>query len=128
MSMLQGGGSVLEILPPHKFSSHDIVDLKGNKSQPSSPALAHGVVFRIKDNEIIVACDEMPEDELNQPLRLEKLANEVFLLLQNQFLAASLGMSKSEHHTCITKFFLFFLIGSPHHNPPYQLESLVGIF
>ena len=67
----------MEALPPHKFSSHDIVDLKANKSPPNGSPLAHGVVFRVKDNEIIVACEQMPEEELNQPLRLEKLANEV---------------------------------------------------
>lgn len=68
-------------MPPHKFSSHDIVDLKASKAPTNGAALAHGVVFRIKDNEIIVACEQMPEDELSQPLRLEKLANEVAQLL-----------------------------------------------
>ena len=29
---MQGGGSTSEPLPPHKFSSHDIVDLKASKA------------------------------------------------------------------------------------------------
>lgn len=35
---------------------------------------------RVRDTSIIVAVDEPPEEGLEQPLRLEKLANEVRLL------------------------------------------------
>lgn len=42
---------------------------------------------RVKDTCIIVAVEEMPDEGLDQPLRLDKLANEV-LLFVNQFQAA----------------------------------------
>ena len=44
---------------------------------PAGPALASGVVYRVKDDSIVVAVEEVPEGGLDQPLRLDKLANEV---------------------------------------------------
>ncbi|KAM7264647.1 hypothetical protein ACFE04_002330 [Oxalis oulophora] len=66
-----------DVLPPHKFGTHDVVVLKPNKADLGSPALGQGVVYRLKDSSITVAFDDVPEDGLNSPLRLEKLANEV---------------------------------------------------
>nr|XP_016441859.1 PREDICTED: DNA-binding protein SMUBP-2-like isoform X2 [Nicotiana tabacum] len=65
-----------DILPPHKFGTHDVVVLKPNKADLGSPALGQGVVYRLKDSSITVAFDDVPEEGLNNPLRLEKLANE----------------------------------------------------
>ncbi|KAL8494038.1 hypothetical protein ACS0TY_025005 [Phlomoides rotata] len=39
--------------------------------------LGQGVVYRIKDSSITVAFDDIPEQGLNSPSRLEKLQNEV---------------------------------------------------
>ncbi|KAL6133927.1 hypothetical protein ACLB2K_066160 [Fragaria x ananassa] len=64
-------------LPPHKFGTHDVVVLRPNKADLGSPALGQGVVYRLKDSSITVAFDDVPEDGLNSPLRLEKLTNEV---------------------------------------------------
>ena len=36
-----------------------------------------GVVYRVKDDSIVVAVEEPPDSGLDQPLRLDKLANEV---------------------------------------------------
>lgn len=36
-----------------------------------------GVVYRVRDTSVVVAVDDVPEEGLDQPLRLEKLANEV---------------------------------------------------
>lgn len=44
------------------------------------PGVFSGVVYRIKENSLIVAVEEAPEEGLDQPLRLEKLANEVRLV------------------------------------------------
>uniref|UniRef100_A0A0E0KFX7 DNA helicase n=1 Tax=Oryza punctata TaxID=4537 RepID=A0A0E0KFX7_ORYPU len=66
-----------DVLPPHKFGTHDVVALKPNKADPGSASLGQGVVYRLKDSSITVAFDDIPEDGLNSPLRLEKLANEV---------------------------------------------------
>ncbi|KAG8097542.1 hypothetical protein GUJ93_ZPchr0013g34843 [Zizania palustris] len=66
-----------DVLPPHKFGTHDVVALKPNKADVASSALGQGVVYRLKDSSITVAFDDIPEDGLNSPLRLEKLANEV---------------------------------------------------
>ncbi|OIV92335.1 hypothetical protein TanjilG_10545 [Lupinus angustifolius] len=66
-----------DVLPAHKFGTYDVVVLKLNKADLGSPALGQGVVYRLKDSSITVAFDDIPEDGLNSPLRLEKVANEV---------------------------------------------------
>lgn len=78
------GKALLEFQPnkgdvflAHKFSPHDVVVLKPNKADQGSPSLGQGVVYRLKESSITVAFDEIPEDGLNSPLRLEKVANEV---------------------------------------------------
>ena len=64
-------------LPPHKFSPHDVVDIRANKADSNGPALVGGLVYRVKEDCITVAVEEAPDEGLDQPLRLEKLANEV---------------------------------------------------
>ncbi|KAF8044012.1 hypothetical protein BT93_A2098 [Corymbia citriodora subsp. variegata] len=66
-----------DVLPAHKFGTHDVVILKPNKADLGSPSLGQGVVYRLKDSSITVAFDDIPEEGLNSPLRLEKVANEV---------------------------------------------------
>jgi hypothetical protein len=39
--------------------------------------LEFGALCIVQDNAIIIAVDDVPEDGLDSPLRLEKLANEV---------------------------------------------------
>ena len=74
----QGSGdSVPHPLPPHKFSPHDVVDIRPNKADSSGPALVGGLVYRIREDSITIAVEEAPDEGLDQPLRLEKLANEV---------------------------------------------------
>ena len=68
------------LLPQHKFSPHDVVALRPNKGAAEGPPLVQGVVYRVRDTAVIVAVDDAPEEGLDQPLRLEKLANEVILL------------------------------------------------
>ena len=76
---LQGSGGASTLpLPPHKLSPHDVVDLRANKGDSTGPALASGLVYRVKDDAITVAVEEAPDEGLDQPLRLEKLANEVW--------------------------------------------------
>lgn len=88
-----------------QFGTHDVVVLKPNKADLGSPALGQGVVYRLKvdnfqlkndyafhyghalyllrriailqDSSITIAFDDVPEEGLNSPLRIEKLANEV---------------------------------------------------
>ncbi|XP_011075212.2 DNA-binding protein SMUBP-2 [Sesamum indicum] len=76
-SLLEFQSNKGDVLPPHKFGNHDVVVLKPNKSDLGSPPLGQGVVYRIKDSSITVAFDDIPEEGLNSPLRLEKVANEV---------------------------------------------------
>jgi len=68
-------------LPAHGLRVHDVVVARPNKGQPGCPALAEGVVYRVKDRELVVALDEVPEEGLDvhggAALRLEKVANEV---------------------------------------------------
>lgn len=74
----QGSGdSTPHPLPPHKFSPHDVVDIRPNKADSSRPALVGGLVYRVREDSITVAVEEAPDEGLDQPLRLEKLANEV---------------------------------------------------
>ncbi|KAI3471661.1 hypothetical protein Pfo_028311 [Paulownia fortunei] len=53
-----------------QFGTHDVVVLKPNKSDLGSPPSD-------RDSSITVAFDDIPEEGLNSPLRLEKVANEV---------------------------------------------------
>jgi len=62
-------------LPPHKLSPHDVVCLRPNKSDGEGEPLASGVVYRIRDTQIELACDDVPDD-LSGTLRLERLSNE----------------------------------------------------
>lgn len=39
--------------------------------------MCSGVIYRSKEESITVAVDEAPEEGLDQPLRIERLANEV---------------------------------------------------
>ncbi|GKV34671.1 hypothetical protein SLEP1_g43027 [Rubroshorea leprosula] len=66
-----------DVLPTHKFGTHDVAVLKLNKADSESPALGQGVVYQLKDSSITVAFDDIPEEGLNSPLRLEKVVNEV---------------------------------------------------
>uniref|UniRef100_A0A1S3YXM8 DNA helicase n=1 Tax=Nicotiana tabacum TaxID=4097 RepID=A0A1S3YXM8_TOBAC len=84
-----------DILPPHKFGTHDVVVLKPNKADLGSPALGQGVVYRLKDSSITVAFDDVPEEGLNNPLRLEKLANEVtYRRMKDTLIQLSKGVLK----------------------------------
>lgn len=78
MLFAQGSGdAVAHPLPHHKFSPHDVVDVRPNKSDSNGPALVGGLVYRVREDCITVAVEEPPDEGLDQPLRLEKLANEV---------------------------------------------------
>ncbi|KAK9915598.1 hypothetical protein WJX75_001370 [Coccomyxa subellipsoidea] len=73
----KGGGTISVPLPAHKVSPHDVVELRPSKGDASLPAIASGVVHRVRDDCITVAVEDMPDEGLEQPLRLDKLANEV---------------------------------------------------
>ncbi|XP_057999791.1 uncharacterized protein LOC110665155 isoform X1 [Hevea brasiliensis] len=84
-----------DVLPAHKFSPHDVVVLKPNKADVGSPALGQGVVYRLKDSSITVAFDDIPEEGLNSPLRLEKVANEVtYRRMKEALIQLSKGVQK----------------------------------
>ncbi|KAK9289540.1 hypothetical protein L1049_007696 [Liquidambar formosana] len=84
-----------DVLPAHKFGTHDVVVLKPNKADLGSPALGQGVVYRLKDSSITVAFDDIPEEGLNTPLRLEKVANEVtYRRMKDTLIQLSKGVQK----------------------------------
>ncbi|XP_056158906.1 uncharacterized protein LOC115674698 isoform X2 [Syzygium oleosum] len=84
-----------DVLPAHKFGTHDVVILKPNKADLGSPSLGQGVVYRLKDSSITVAFDDIPEEGLNSPLRLEKVANEVtYRRLKDALIQLSKGVHK----------------------------------
>ncbi|GAB2221566.1 hypothetical protein Droror1_Dr00012750 [Drosera rotundifolia] len=84
-----------DVLPPHKLGNHDVVILKPNKSDVGSPSLGQGVVYRLKDSLITVAFDDIPEEGLNNPLRLEKVANEVtYRRMKDTLIELSKGVLK----------------------------------
>ncbi|XVE75645.1 hypothetical protein DITRI_Ditri12bG0109700 [Diplodiscus trichospermus] len=85
-----------DVLPAHKFGTHDVVVvLKPNKADTSFPAIGQGVVYRLKDSSITVAFDDIPEDGLNSPLRLEKVANEVtYRRMKDALIQLSKGVLK----------------------------------
>ncbi|GLT41983.1 hypothetical protein SLA2020_160070 [Shorea laevis] len=84
-----------DVLPAHRFGTHDVVVLKLNKADSGSPALGQGVVYRLKDSSITVAFDDIPEEGLNSPLRLEKVANEVtYRRMKDALIQLSKGILK----------------------------------
>ncbi|GKV32632.1 hypothetical protein SLEP1_g41226 [Rubroshorea leprosula] len=84
-----------DVLPAHKFGTHDVVVLKLNKADSGSPALGQGVVYWLKDSSITVAFDDIPEEGLNSPLRLEKVANEVtYRRMKDALIQLSKGVLK----------------------------------
>ncbi|XP_075490394.1 uncharacterized protein LOC142528969 isoform X1 [Primulina tabacum] len=94
-SLLEFHSNKGDVLPPHKFGNHDVVVLKPNKADLGSPPLGQGVVYRIKDSSITVAFDEIPEEGLNIPLRLEKVANEVtYRRMKDTLIQLSKGVQK----------------------------------
>ncbi|XP_073150723.1 uncharacterized protein [Henckelia pumila] len=71
-SLLEFHSNKGDVLPPHK-----------------------GVVYRIKDSSITVAFDDIPEEGLNIPLRLEKVANEVtYRRMKDTLIQLSKGVQK----------------------------------
>ncbi|PRQ44618.1 putative hydrolase [Rosa chinensis] len=93
-------------LPPHKFGTHDVVVLRPNKADLGSPALGQGVVYRLKDSSITVAFDDVPEDGLNSPLRLEKLTNEVtYRRMKDALIQLSKGVHKGPASDLISVLF-----------------------
>lgn len=78
-ALCQGAASGTELQPllQHRFSPHDVVALRPAKGDASAPVVASGVVYRLREAAVVIAVDEAPDDGLDQPLRLEKLANTV---------------------------------------------------
>ncbi|KAK9726066.1 hypothetical protein RND81_05G187700 [Saponaria officinalis] len=84
-----------DVLPPHRFGPHDVVVLKLNKADAGSPPMGQGVVYRLKDSSLTVAFDDIPEDGLNNSLRLEKVANEVtYRRMKETLVQLSKGVQK----------------------------------
>lgn len=84
-------------LPAHKFGPHDIVAIRPSKSGASAGLpLAEGVVYRVHEASLVVTVDDCPDDGLDQPLRLEKLANTVTYDRLQETLQA-LGSVDSKH-------------------------------
>ncbi|MFQ6631822.1 hypothetical protein Gotur_009137 [Gossypium turneri] len=92
-----GIGTILleDMIWGQNFGTHDVVVLKPNKADLGSPALGQGVVYRLKDSSITVSFDDVPEDGLNNPLRLEKVANEVtYRRMKDALIQLSKGVLK----------------------------------
>jgi ATP-dependent RNA/DNA helicase IGHMBP2 len=64
-------------LPPHRFSPHDVVEVRPSKGGGAADALTSGLVYRVHDDALVIALDDAPDEGLDQPLRLDRLANEV---------------------------------------------------
>ncbi|KAK9157815.1 hypothetical protein Scep_004389 [Stephania cephalantha] len=84
-----------DVLPAHKFGTLDVVLLKPNKADVRSLPLGQGVVYHLKDSSITVAFDDIPENGLTSPLRLEKVANEVtYRKMKDVLVQLSKGLQK----------------------------------
>jgi superfamily I DNA and/or RNA helicase len=66
-------------LPAHRFQPGDIAALRSLRApQRSEDAAAPpGVVYRVTSRRVTIALDEPPEESLEAPLRLDRVANDV---------------------------------------------------
>ena len=70
--------SASSALPAHKFHANDVVVVKPSKGDAGSDAVLQGVVYRVRETSITLACENVGDDQdLSQCVRIEKLANEV---------------------------------------------------
>ncbi len=90
-----GGRTILELaptraeeLPANRFSSGDIVTLSGSQNAPSGRTrdLPTGVVVRLRRDWIRVALDRDLEERLDEPIRLDRVANDVTYRRQREAL------------------------------------------
>ncbi|KAL2923698.1 DNA-binding protein SMUBP-2 [Bienertia sinuspersici] len=89
-----------------QFGPHDVVVLKLNKADAGSPSLGQGVVYRLKDSSITVAFDDIPEEGLNNSLRLEKVANEVtYRRMKDTLIELSKGVQKGPASDLVSVLF-----------------------
>ncbi|KAJ0100293.1 hypothetical protein Patl1_20566 [Pistacia atlantica] len=104
-TLLEFQSTKADVLPPHKFGTHDVVVLRPNKADLGSPALGQGVVYRLKvililkrndgTPQSLLPFDDVPEEGLNSPLRLEKVANEVtYRRMKDALIQLSKGVQK----------------------------------
>ena len=78
---MQRSGKEPVKLDVKKVTRNSIVDVRPNKQEISEGAMASGVVFKMTEEELVVVLNEPPSGDLDQPLQLELLANEVYLQL-----------------------------------------------
>jgi ATP-dependent RNA/DNA helicase IGHMBP2 len=71
-----GGGE----LPAHRFQPGDIVALRTASASPASSSgldAPTGVAYRVGTRSLTVALDELPEERLDPPLRIDRVANDI---------------------------------------------------
>jgi len=64
-------------LPPHKLKPHVSVAITAGSATAARGAPVLGLVYRVRDNAIVVAVDDVPEYDLDMPLRLEEVADDI---------------------------------------------------
>lgn len=62
-------------LGTHRVTQNDVVQVRRQKSDGA--VLCEGVVYRLFDSAVVVAAEDPPDGEMNVPLRVVRLANEV---------------------------------------------------
>jgi len=64
-------------LPAHRFQPGDIVAIRPAKGSTAGAATATAVVYRVLPRRITVALDVDPDEPFDEPLRLDRVANDV---------------------------------------------------
>lgn len=62
------------------------MDVRPNKQEISEGALTSGIVFKVTEEKLVVVLNEPPSGDLDQPLQLELLANEVCPYFRDSYL------------------------------------------
>ena len=75
--VMQKNGKEPVKLDIKKVTRNSIVDVRPNKQEISEGAMASGVVYKVTEEELVLVLNEPPSGDLDQPLQLELLANEV---------------------------------------------------
>ncbi|HVR75451.1 MAG TPA: IGHMBP2 family helicase [Planctomycetota bacterium] len=108
-------------LPASRFQPGDIVSLRPARGATPPAGAPAGVVFRISARRITVALDDAPEEPLEEPVRIDRVANDVTYRRCREALDR---LSRLERGPAARLRDVLFGLHEPRFGPPGVLEAL----